>query len=61
MSFKNGRGRVSVYIKVVSEMLGHTNVGITLKIYHHVNAKIIKQVHQEYSPLRAFSAIDVLV
>ena len=32
-------------------MLGHSDVGITLKIYHHVNAKSIMQMHQEYSPL----------
>lgn len=38
-------------IKAVSEMLGHADVTITLKIYHHVNAKAIKQMHREYSPL----------
>jgi site-specific recombinase XerD len=39
-------------VKAVSEMLGHADVGITLKIYHHVNAKSIMQMHREYSPLR---------
>ena len=38
-------------VKAVSEMLGHADVGITLKIYHHVNAKSIRQMHQEYSPI----------
>ena len=38
-------------VKAVSQMLGHADVGITLKIYHHVNAKSIQQMHQEYSPL----------
>jgi integrase/recombinase XerC len=39
-------------IKAVSEILGHADVGITLKIYHHVNAKAIKEMHSDYSPLR---------
>ena len=38
-------------IKAVSEMLGHADVGITLKIYHHVDAKSIQKMHREYSPL----------
>jgi integrase/recombinase XerD len=38
-------------IKAVSEFLGHADVTITLKIYHHVNAKAIRQMHSEYSPL----------
>jgi len=38
-------------VKAVSEMLGHADVGITLKIYHHVNARSIKQMHREFSPL----------
>jgi site-specific recombinase XerD len=38
-------------VKAVSEMLGHADVGITLKIYHHVNAKSIRQMHREFSPL----------
>ena len=48
-------------VKAVSEMLGHADVGITLKIYHHVNAKAIRQVHQEYNPLKQLSAIGALV
>ena len=40
-------------IKAVSEMLGHADVGITLKIYHHVNAKSIQKMHREYSPICA--------
>ena len=42
-------------------MLGHADVGITLKIYHHVNAEAVKQVHQKYGPLRELSAIGALV
>jgi integrase/recombinase XerD len=38
-------------IKAVSEMLGHADVVITLKIYHHVNAKAIREMHREYSPI----------
>jgi len=38
-------------VKAVSEMLGHADVGITLKIYHHVNAKAIREMHRDYSPL----------
>ena len=45
-----GRGW-GVNKKAVSELLGHADVGITLKIYHHVNAKAIKDMHVEYSPL----------
>ena len=40
-----------VDIKAVSEMLGHADVTITLKIYHHVDAKAIKQMHRVYSPI----------
>ena len=46
-------------IKAVSEMLGHTNVGITLKIYHHVNAKSIRQMHSEYSPICAVASNSI--
>ena len=38
-------------VKAVSEMLGHADVGITLKIYHHVNARAIRKMHRECSPL----------
>ena len=38
-------------VKAVSEMLGHADVTITLKIYHHVNAKAIRQMHREFSPI----------
>lgn len=38
-------------VKAVSEMLGHADVGITLKIYHHVNASAIREMHREYSPI----------
>ena len=50
MTVKNGIG-VGSAIKAVSEMLGHADVGITLKIYHHVNAESIQQMHREYSPI----------
>ena len=33
---------------MVSEMLGHTDLGITLKIYQHVDAKSIQQMHQDF-------------
>jgi site-specific recombinase XerD len=42
---------VGADVKAVSEMLGHADVGITLKIYHHVNAKAIRDMHREYSPV----------
>ena len=32
-------------------MLGHADVGVTLKIYHHVDAKAIREMHTERSPL----------
>jgi site-specific recombinase XerD len=38
-------------VKAVSEMLEHADVGITLKIYHHVNAKSIREMHREFSPI----------
>ena len=44
-------------VKAVSEILGHADVGITLKIYHHMNTRAIRQMHKEYSPLSEFSAI----
>ena len=43
---------------MVSEMLEHADAGITLKIYHHVNAKAIRQIHQKYSPLKELTTID---
>jgi site-specific recombinase XerD len=47
-------------VKAVSEFLGHADVTITLKIYHHVNAKAIKQMHREHSPLVGL-ALPVIV
>ena len=41
-------------VKAVSEMLGHADVGITLKIYHHVNARAIREMHNKYSPASDF-------
>lgn len=38
-------------VKAVSKMLGHADVGITLKIYHHVHTKAIRQMHREFSPM----------
>ena len=46
-------------IKTVSEMLGHADVTVTLKIYHHVDAKSIRRMHLEYSPLRELKPISV--
>jgi len=48
-----------VDIKAVSEMLGHTDVGITLKIYHHVDAKSIQQMHRVYSPICAVASSPI--
>jgi hypothetical protein len=45
-------------VKAVSEMLGHADVGITLKIYHHVNAQSIMQMHRDYSPLSDLKIIE---
>lgn len=42
-------------VKAVSEMLGHADVTITLKVYHHVNAESIKRMHAEHSPLTALT------
>ena len=41
-------------------MLGHSDVGITLKIYHHVDAKSIRQMHVENSPLRKLEVVGAL-
>ena len=38
-------------VKAVSEMLGHSDVGITLEIYHHVNARAIREMHREFRPV----------
>ncbi|HEY95901.1 MAG TPA: tyrosine-type recombinase/integrase [Dehalococcoidia bacterium] len=40
-------------VKAVSEMLGHADVGITLRVYHHVNARAIREMHRECSPISA--------
>jgi integrase/recombinase XerD len=45
-------------VKAVSEMLGHADVGITLKIYHHVNARAIREMHQGFSPLAELVAVS---
>jgi len=47
-----------VYVKAVSEMLGHADVGITLKIYHHVNARAIRDMHRDFSPLAELVAVS---
>jgi len=47
-------------IKADSEMLGHADVGITLRIYHHVNAKVIREMHLEYSPLKELRTVSEL-
>jgi integrase/recombinase XerD len=38
-------------VKAVSQFLGHADVTITLKIYHHVTTKAIREMHREYSPI----------
>jgi len=50
---------MGVDIKAVSEMLGHVDVGITLKIYHHVDAKSMRQMHRENSPLCAIASSSI--
>jgi site-specific recombinase XerD len=40
-----------VDVKAFSEFLCHASVTITLKIYHHVNAKAIRQMHSEFNPI----------
>ena len=45
-------------VKAVSETLGHADVGITLKIYHHVNARAIKERHREFSPVGELMAVS---
>jgi integrase/recombinase XerD len=47
-------------IKAVSQMLGHADVGITLKIYHHVSAMAIKDMHCRYSPLKALKTVSAI-
>jgi len=47
-------------VKAVSEMLGHADVMFTLKVYHHVNARTIRDMHQECSPLRESIEISPL-
>jgi len=47
-------------LKAVSEMLGHADVGVTLKIYHHVDAKSIQQMHREHSPLNGLQVGQLL-
>jgi len=48
-------------VKAVSEILGHADVSITLRIYHHISDKVIRHVHQEYSPLSELNATSSLV
>ena len=55
MLFKKGEG---VGVQAVIEMLGHADVGITLKIYHHVNARAIREMHRECSQLRKLEAVS---
>jgi len=41
-------------------VLGHADVGVTLKIYHHVNEKSIRQMHWKFSPLNGLERISAL-
>ena len=36
---------------MVSEVIGYADMGITLKIYHHVNERAIRDMHREFRPL----------
>jgi integrase/recombinase XerD len=38
-------------MRLVSRLLGHSNVGITDKIYGHVEAAQVKESHRKFSPL----------
>ena len=38
-------------------MLSHADVDITLKIYHHVNARAIEEMRREYSPIGDLLAV----
>ena len=58
MSFKNVGGDRG-YVKAVSEMLLHVDVGITFKIYNHVNARAIREMHNEHSPLRKLETVTL--
>jgi len=55
MLIKNGE-----CLHKISELLGHADVGITLKVYHHVDAKSIRQMHVENSPLRKLEVVGAL-
>jgi len=46
-----------VNIKAAIQMLEHSDVGITIKIYHHVNAKSIREMHAEYTPMRTLQTV----
>ena len=49
-------------MKVFSELLEHADAGIKLKIYNHVNARVIREMHREFSPLNniKFSVLPLL-
>ena len=47
-------------VKAVSEILGHADVGITLRIYHHVNTRAIREMHRDYSPLSDLKIAEVV-
>jgi integrase len=55
MLIKNGE-----CLHKISELLGHADVGITLKVYHHVDAESIRQMHVENSPLRKLEVVGAL-
>jgi len=38
-------------VKALSEMLGYADAVITLMIYHHLNARAIQDMHEEYGPI----------
>ena len=44
-------------VKAASEMLGHSDVGIALKIYHYVNARAVREMHMGFSLLAELVAV----
>ena len=43
-------------VKAVSQFLGHADVTITLKVYHHVTPRAIREMHCEFSPIANFNS-----
>jgi len=57
---KNGGEGSGCDIKAVSELLGHADVGTTLKIYHHVSDEAIEDMHHRYGTLKGPRMVSVI-